>query len=73
MLTRLTNGKFKATPHRVINTSGYERYCVPFFFATNYDVSLKPLDICVAQGACAKFPEILTGEYLESRLHEIYG
>ena len=73
MLTRWTNGRFKATPHRVINTSGKTRYSVPFFFATNYDVNIKPLDVCVPEGTEPQYHEILAGEYLVSRLKEIYG
>ena len=73
MLTRWTNGRFKATPHRVVNTSGKTRYSVPFFFATNYDVNIKPLDVCVPQGTEPRYEEILAGEYLVSRLNEIYG
>ncbi len=30
MLTRWTNGRFKATPHRVVNTSGQKRYSGQF-------------------------------------------
>ena len=73
MLTRWTNGRFKATPHRVINTSGKTRYSVPFFFATNYDVNIKPLDVCVPEGTTPGFEEVLAGEYLVARLNEIYG
>jgi len=73
MLTRWTNGKFKATPHRVINTSGKKRYSVPFFFATNYDVNIKPLDVCIPTGESPQYEEVIAGEYLLSRLNEIYG
>jgi len=73
MLTRWTNGMFKATPHRVANTSGQTRYSVPFFFATNYDVNIKPLDACVPEGAKPLYEETLAGEYLVKRLKEIYG
>ena len=73
MLTRWTNGRFKATPHRVVNTSGQKRYSVPFFFATNYDVNIKPLDVCVPEGTKPRYEEILAGEYLVTRLDEIYG
>jgi isopenicillin N synthase-like dioxygenase len=73
MLTRWTNGKFKATPHRVINTGGRRRYSVAFFFATNYDVNIKPLDVCVTEGGTPQYEEILAGEYLLARLDEIYG
>jgi isopenicillin N synthase-like dioxygenase len=73
MLTRWTNGKFKATPHRVVNTSGKARYSVPFFFATNYDVNIKPLDVCIPKGTSPRYEEILAGEFLAARLDEIYG
>jgi len=73
MLTRWTNGKFKATPHRVVNTTGQNRYSVPFFFATNYDVNIKPLDVCVEKGNSPQYEDILAGEYLVARLDEIYG
>jgi len=65
--------RFKATPHRVINASGKTRYSVPFFFATNYDVNIKPLDVCVPEGTKPRYEEILAGEYLVTRLNEIYG
>ena len=32
MLRRWTNDRFLATPHRVINRTGAERYAIPFFF-----------------------------------------
>ena len=73
MLTRWTNGRFKATPHRVVNTTGQNRYSVPFFFATNYDVNIKPLNLCVENGSSPRYEEVLAGEYLVARLDEIYG
>lgn len=35
----LTNGKFVSTMHRVINTSGLDRYSVPFFLGGEYEQS----------------------------------
>ena len=37
MLRRWSNDRLLATPHRVINRSGRERYAIPFFFDCNID------------------------------------
>lgn len=38
---RLLDDVFKSTVHRAINSSGRERYSVPLFFGTDYDVKLE--------------------------------
>ena len=38
-----TNGEFSATPHRVINRSGNDRYSIPFFAFARWDAPIKPL------------------------------
>ena len=35
------DGVFKSTVHRAINRSGVERYSIPLFFGTDYDVKLE--------------------------------
>jgi isopenicillin N synthase-like dioxygenase len=42
MMERFTNGTFISTPHRVINTSGRERYSLPFFFDPNFSTPIAP-------------------------------
>ena len=39
-----TDDIFKSTLHRVINRSGMERYSIPLFFGTDYDVPLEVSD-----------------------------
>jgi isopenicillin N synthase-like dioxygenase len=45
MLERLTRGLYKSTPHRVLNTSGRDRFSYPFFFDPGFDAFIIPLPI----------------------------
>lgn len=47
MLELWSGGRFVATPHRVINRSGQERYSFPFFIVPNHAVTVEPLVSCV--------------------------
>lgn len=42
-LQLLTGGYFKSSVHRVVNTSGKDRYSIPFFYDGNLDTVLKPI------------------------------
>ncbi len=55
MLHRWTNGKFLATPHRVTNRSGQERYAIPFFLDADYDTVMTPLPTCVDEAHPAQW------------------
>ncbi|EHY57584.1 hypothetical protein HRR83_005508 [Exophiala dermatitidis] len=52
MLQTWTNGAYKSNTHRVINTSGSDRYSVPFFLDGNSDCVLRPLDGSSDGDAC---------------------
>jgi isopenicillin N synthase-like dioxygenase len=73
MLARWTNDLFVATPHRVVNRSGKERYTMPFFFGTNYDTTIACLPTCAGPERPERYPPIQAGEYLAQRLNEVYG
>ncbi len=68
ILHRWSNGRFISTPHRVINTSGRERYSIPFFFDPNMHADIVPLESCIAEGASAAYDPIVYGDYLMARL-----
>lgn len=46
MLNRWSNERFRATPHRVVNRSGGERYAIPFFFDCTIDHEMVCLPTC---------------------------
>ncbi len=64
MLRRWTNDRFLATPHRVINRTGEERYAIPFFFdcAAEYEMSCLPT--CTGPGNPAKYDPITYVDYM---------
>ncbi|KAF9265292.1 Clavaminate synthase-like protein [Marasmius fiardii PR-910] len=70
---RWTNDVFKSTLHRVINKSGRERYSIPLFFGTNYDVLLEPIPSCVSEDFPPKYKVVTAGEYVKSRLEATYS
>jgi isopenicillin N synthase-like dioxygenase len=60
-----TNGRFKATQHRVVNT-GQERWSMPLFFCVDYHTPIEPLPACVSEANPARYNRIIAGEHLAS-------
>ena len=55
MLNRWSNGRFRATPHRVVNKSGGDRYAIPFFFDCTIDHAMVCLPSCTDAAHPPKF------------------
>jgi len=70
---RWTNDVFQSTVHRAVNRSGVERYSIPLFFGTDYDVELNPLPSCIDEDAPPKYEVVTAGEYVKSRLEATYA
>ena len=43
MLERMTNGRYRSTPHRVRNTARTDRFSFPFFFDPAWDAEVLPV------------------------------
>ena len=68
MLHRMTNGKLRSTPHRVINRSGKERFSCPFFFDPHVNYDVAPLE---GTGA-PRFKPLNFGDFLRKELGAAY-
>lgn len=66
-LTRLSNGKFKSTVHRVFNQSEEDRISMPFFFGPNPNETLSVVSTCIDDEHPAKYEPISCGEYMMRR------
>ncbi len=58
-----TNGLFKATQHRVVNTR-VDRYSLPLFFAVDYHTEVAPLPQFVSEANPSRYNRIVAGDHL---------
>ncbi|MER9946241.1 isopenicillin N synthase family oxygenase [Mesorhizobium sp. M0092] len=63
LLQKLTNDLYLANLHRVVNTSGRERYSIPFFIDADHDAVFAPLESCVSEVNPAQYQPITCGAY----------
>ncbi|WP_350332880.1 isopenicillin N synthase family dioxygenase [Coralliovum pocilloporae] len=61
LIQRLTNDVYLANLHRVINTSGRERYSIPFFIDADYDAEFAPLASCVSDDNPQRYQPVVCG------------
>ncbi|AKT44124.1 isopenicillin N synthase family dioxygenase [Chondromyces crocatus] len=47
MLDRMTRGRYRSTPHRVVNAAGRDRLSFPFFFDPDWDAEVRPIEAFV--------------------------
>ncbi|PHP65362.1 oxidoreductase [Zhengella mangrovi] len=73
MIARWTNDRYRSTLHRVINTSGRERYSVPFFYSGNPDFEVACIPTCLAAGEAPKYPPIRVEDHLMAMYRKTYA
>ncbi len=68
MARRWSNGRLLATPHRVINRTGRERYSVPFFYDPHMNTQIAPLACCGEP----QFEPLLFADYVRAQIEGSY-
>ncbi|WP_120500601.1 isopenicillin N synthase family oxygenase [Roseovarius sp. EL26] len=63
LVQRLTNDVYLANLHRVVNTSGRERYSIPFFIDADYDAEFAPIPSCVTADNPTKYEAVTCGKH----------
>jgi isopenicillin N synthase-like dioxygenase len=71
LMARWTNNRFSSNAHRVINTSGRERYSVAVFFDPSFDTVIDPRDL-LDDASQAKYPATTCGEYIVGRFDKAF-
>jgi isopenicillin N synthase-like dioxygenase len=72
LLSRWTNGAYKSTPHRVVNSSGRERLSLVLAFDPDPDTRIDARDIYGADVPVAEEP-ITCGDYLVWRFQKAFS
>jgi isopenicillin N synthase-like dioxygenase len=71
VLNRLSNDRFIATPHRVVNPPG-KRYALVFFFYPDDEASVAPIPACVGAGEQPKYDTRTLYEFFVPYLDDLY-
>ena len=67
-----TNDLYRSTLHRVINTSGRERYSVPFFINGDPDYPITCIPTCLAPGEKPKFADTTITRHFSTMYRKTY-
>jgi isopenicillin N synthase-like dioxygenase len=70
---RLTNDVYLANMHRVVNTSGRERYSIPFFIDADFDAEFTPLPSCVDAANPRRYDTVTCGNHKLGRYRASYA
>jgi len=72
LVQNMTNGRYSSTVHRVVNTSGRERYSIPFFIDLDFHASIETVPTCVDDDHPARTEPYTCGQYKYSKFVSVY-
>jgi isopenicillin N synthase-like dioxygenase len=81
MLDRMTGGLYRSTPHRVLNSSGRDRYSFPLFFDPGFDARIERIELGAAvaedreqrwDGASVHAFEGTYGDYILGKVAKVF-
>ena len=73
LVQTLTNDRYVSTMHRVINTSGVERYSIPFFIDLDFDATVETVATCISADNPAKYAPYTCGQHKYGRFVASYA
>ncbi|WP_036230843.1 isopenicillin N synthase family dioxygenase [Marinobacterium jannaschii] len=73
LVQTFTNGRYTSTMHRVINTSGRERYSLPFFMDLDFDAVVDVVPTCISEDTPLTTRPYTCGEHKYKRFVDSYA
>lgn len=72
LVQTFTNDRYISTMHRVINTSGVDRYSVPFFIDLDFDAVVDVVPTCISDTLPKKYTPYTSGAHKYKRFVDSY-
>lgn len=73
MMARWSNGRYKSTPHRVMQTARSARFSMPFFLEPNFKSEISCLPGCYDETKPCQYETVVAGDWLMQRFAATYA